>query len=57
MKHALIKKCRNGQYRFVLKGKNGKVIATGEQYTRRSSCIKTLKKDFADFEIREDPAR
>lgn len=48
---AIIKKSVNGQFYFVLHARNGKVVATGETYKRRSSVIKTLKNLFPSFTI------
>lgn len=42
-----------GQYYFTLHGKNNRVIATGEHYTRKSNIIKTLKKCFPGFIIED----
>lgn len=54
---ALIKKVskgkQKGQFRFVLIGKNGQVIATSgtENYTQKHSCIETLEANFPQFKI------
>ncbi len=49
---AIIKKTRNKQFRFVLKGDNGEPIATSETYTRKEKAVKTLKKYFPKFSIK-----
>ena len=45
-----------GEYRFRLKATNGQVIATGEGYKAKASClngIESVKKNVADAEIVE----
>lgn len=42
-----------GQFRFILKSKNGEIIATSELYTQKQSCIKTLKNHFSEFKIED----
>ena len=45
-----------GQYRFRLKAKNGKVIATSEGYVAKASCengIDSVKKNAAEAEVVE----
>lgn len=37
-----IKKAKDGQFYFVLKAKNNKVIATGEMYKRKTSVTKAI---------------
>jgi len=49
---AVIKKTRNKQWRFNLKGDNGEPIATSETYTRKAKAIQTLKKYFPTFSIK-----
>jgi uncharacterized protein YegP (UPF0339 family) len=47
---------KSGKYRFRLKAGNGEVIATGEAYESKSSClngIESVKKNAADAEIKE----
>lgn len=34
----VIKKSKNGQFFFVVKSTNGKILATSETYKRKSSC-------------------
>lgn len=34
----IIKKARNGQYYFIVKARNGRVLVTSETYTRKSNC-------------------
>lgn len=50
---AMIKKTKNGQYRFNLVARNGEKIATGETYTRKRNLKKTLSKYFPQFKIVE----
>lgn len=38
-----IKKARNGQFYFVLKARNGKVIANSEMYKREAMCLKGIE--------------
>jgi len=37
-----IKKAKDGQFYFVLKANNHKVIATGEMYKRKASVTKAI---------------
>jgi uncharacterized protein YegP (UPF0339 family) len=49
-------KDKAGEYRFRLKASNGEVIATGEGYSSKSSCmngIQSVKKNAPDAEIVE----
>jgi len=46
---ATIKKAVNKQFFFVLKGRNGRVIATGETYKRKATLLKTLDRYFPQF--------
>ena len=39
----VIKKGRNGQFRFSLVGRNGQIVATSETYTTRASCLNGIK--------------
>lgn len=52
---AIIKKVKQGkmkgQFRFVLKGRNGETIAVSETYTQKHNVTKLLKKYFTLFEI------
>jgi uncharacterized protein YegP (UPF0339 family) len=52
---AIIKKVSHGklkgQFRFVLKGSNGEIIAVGETYTQKHNCIETLQNYFSNFEV------
>jgi uncharacterized protein YegP (UPF0339 family) len=38
-----IKNTRNGQFRFVLKARNGEKIAQSETYVSKQACIDTVK--------------
>lgn len=56
MKAEIIKITRGknkGQFRFILKAKNGEIVAHShpETYTSIQMCKKTLKKYFPNFEI------
>ena len=57
MRTATIKQVKKGkqkgQFRFVLKGSNGKVVGTSgtENYTQKHSCIETLNEDFEQYKI------
>jgi uncharacterized protein YegP (UPF0339 family) len=55
---ALIKTVKQGklkgQFRFVLKGKNGEIIATSETYTQKHNVKKVLNKYFSLFKIEEN---
>lgn len=54
MKKAIIKKGAGkykNQFRFSLLATNGKNLSDREFYTRKSNCIKTVKKNFPDFKI------
>lgn len=47
---------KSGKYRFRFKARNGEIIATGQGYSTKSSCIKgieSIKKNAADAEIVE----
>lgn len=47
---------KKGAYRFRLKASNGQIIATGQPYKSRESClhgIKAVKKNAVDAEIVE----
>lgn len=48
-----IKRTRNGQFRFVLKARNGEKIAQSETYVSKQACLDTVKliKTCADAEI------
>lgn len=49
-----INKSSNGQYYFVLKAENGKIIATSEMYTTKESCkngIQSVKDNAGIAEI------
>lgn len=48
---AVIRKTKNGQFRFNLTGSNGEKIATSETYTRLAKAIQTIAKYFPLFEI------
>lgn len=46
-----------GEFRFRLKAKNGQIIATGEGYKAKASCmngIESVKKNAADAKIVEE---
>lgn len=57
MKTAQIKRVTHGhmkgQYRFLLKAENGKIIATSETYTQKHSLLETLETNFPNFKIVE----
>lgn len=40
-----------GQFRFILKAKNGEIIATSETYTQKHNVKDLLAKHFPNFEI------
>jgi hypothetical protein len=42
---------RKGQFRFLLKGANGEVIAQGETYTVKHNIVSLHKDHFPDFEL------
>lgn len=45
---------RHGQpveFYFTLHAKNGKLISTGETYTRKSNAKKSIENNFPDFKI------
>lgn len=47
---------KKGEFRFRLKAPNGQVIATGEGYKSKDSCIngiESIKKNAADARIEE----
>ena len=47
---------KNGEYRFRLKASNGEIIATGQGYKSKSSCLKgidSVKRNAADAEVVE----
>lgn len=56
-KQAVITKVKTGklkgEYRFMLKSRNGKIVAQSypETYKKKADCVKTLRECFADFEI------
>ena len=62
-KNAIVTKVKTGkligQFRFKLLAKNGKVIAQSypETYHNKKDCIKTLKNNFADFEINDETTK
>lgn len=39
------------EFRFVLRGKNGQIVATGEHYTRRAGVKKCLATYFPSFPV------
>lgn len=41
-----------GQYRFVLKGDNGEIIATSETYTQEHNVLEVLYQYFPTFKIK-----
>lgn len=46
-----------GEFRFRLKATNGQIIATGEGYTKKDSClngIESIKKNAPDAEVVEE---
>lgn len=47
---AIIKRSKK-EFRFNLVGDNGKVIATSENYKRKSTMLRTIRKYFAPFKI------
>lgn len=49
MGKAILKKTRNGQFRFNLIGLNNEPIATSETYTRKAKAVKTLNVYFQSF--------
>lgn len=52
---AIVKKVSHGklkgQFRFILKGNNNEIIATGETYTQKHNCLEVLQSFFPNFEI------
>ncbi len=47
---------KNGEYRFRLKAPNGQIIAAGQGYKSKKSClngIESVKKNAADAEVVE----
>jgi uncharacterized protein YegP (UPF0339 family) len=47
---------KKGAYRFRLKAANGQIIATGQSYKSKESClhgIESVKKNAADAKIEE----
>ena len=47
---------KKGAYRFRLKASNGQIIATGQPYKSKESClngIESVKKNAADSKIEE----
>lgn len=47
---------KSGEFRFRLKASNGEIIATGEGYKAKASCLKgieSIKKNAPDAEIAE----
>jgi uncharacterized protein len=52
--YASILKSIDGQYYFVLKAGNYKVVATSEMYRTRQAALKTLTNLFPNFFIYEN---
>jgi len=51
-----IRKASNGQYYFVLKAENGKIIATSEMYETKQGCkngIESVKKNAPIAEVED----
>ena len=48
---AIIKKSKNGEFRFNLLGDNGEKIATSEAYKTKQMAVKTLTNCFPAFEV------
>ncbi len=49
-------KDKQAKFRFRLKAPNGEVIATGEAYESKQSCIKgidSIRKNAADAEVKD----
>ena len=47
---------KSGEYRFRLKASNGQIIATGQSYKTKKSCLKgieSVKKNTIDAKIEE----
>lgn len=47
---------KSGEYRFRLKASNGQIIATGQSYKTKKSClngIESVKKNTIDAKIEE----
>lgn len=44
-----IKKTRNKEFRFVLVGDNGEIVATSETYKREQTMLRTVDKYFSEF--------
>ncbi len=42
---------QKGQFRFVLKGANGEIIATSETYTQKHNVTEILQVAFPNFEV------
>ena len=56
----VIKHGRGGKTHFVLLATNGRVVATGETYESKESCLKgieAVKRLAADAAIVEEPAK
>lgn len=49
-----IKKTRNKEFRFVLVGDNGEIVATSETYKREQTMRKTLNNYFYLWDIEGD---
>jgi uncharacterized protein YegP (UPF0339 family) len=41
------------EFRFVLWGSNGRVIAFGEHYTRKANATNCVKRNFPQFKIED----
>lgn len=54
---AIIKRITHGkrknQYRFILKGRNGEIIAVSETYTQKHNVTEVLNEYFPNFEIED----
>ncbi len=52
---ALIKRVTHGrykgQYRFILKGSNGEIVATSELYTQKHNALEVIEACFPQFTI------
>jgi uncharacterized protein YegP (UPF0339 family) len=46
-----VKKTRNKQFRFVLVGDNGEIIATSETYKREKTMMKTIDNYFYLWDV------
>ena len=42
---------KKGQFRFILKGKNGEVVGIGETYTQKHNVVELHSVYFSNFEL------